>query len=118
MAKTVGTKRNSPSTEAEKTLAKIEERRNGVRQIRIIVTPWASGHVTVDVVARRVCGGDHIDRRTGHLDLGVDPRELAGCTARDILRLLANAPSDVERRGPGHGSTVTPFPGSQPLPGL
>lgn len=64
---------------------------SAVKQCRVIITPWASGHCTVDIVSRCWSGAEHWDRRTGHLDLDIDPRDLSGASARDILRLLANA---------------------------
>lgn len=64
----------------------------GLRQCRIIVTPWASGHCTVDVIARVWDGTDHWDRRSGHLDLDVSGSALAGLSARELLALLAAAP--------------------------
>lgn len=64
----------------------------GLKQLRIIVSPWRSGHTTVDLVVRRTVGGDHWDRRTGHLDLAVDPAALTGLSARVVLAVLASAP--------------------------
>lgn len=69
--------------------------RHRVRQCRVVITPWASGHVTVDLISRCWSGADHWDRRTGHLDLDIDPGDLSGLTCRDIIRLLADAPDAV-----------------------
>ncbi len=63
-----------------------------VVQLRVVVTPWRSGHVTVDVIRRGRSRADHWDRRTGHLDLDVDPLILGGLSTRELLNLLANAP--------------------------
>lgn len=62
-----------------------------LKQLRIIVSPWASGHTTVDLVVRRSRGADHWDRRTGHLDLAVTPTDLAGLSAVAILGVLHTA---------------------------
>lgn len=61
-----------------------------VRQLRVIITPWASGLVTVDLISRRVLGGDHWDRRTGHIELRCAAGDLDGLSAVEILRLLAD----------------------------
>lgn len=59
------------------------------KQLRVIITPWRSGHCTVDLVVRTHSGGDHWDRRSGHLDLDVSPADLAGATARAVIATLA-----------------------------
>lgn len=58
---------------------------------KIIVTPWATGHTTVDTIVSRHRGGDHWNRRTGHLDLALTRGDLAGLSATDILGTLSRA---------------------------
>lgn len=90
---------DGPSTQPDQTNRRRGEiersRATRVRQCHVIITPWASGHVTVDLVARDWRGAEHWDRRTGHLDLQLDPGLLSGITARDVLRLLADAAESV-----------------------
>lgn len=64
-----------------------------VHQLRLIITPWGSGHTTVDVVVRGYYGPPVWRRNVGHLDLAVYPEELRGLNTRDILKLLAEAPA-------------------------
>lgn len=61
-----------------------------LRQLHVIVTPWPSGHCTVDLIVRAYSGASHWNRRSGHLDLDVHPSELSGLTAAAVLRLLAD----------------------------
>lgn len=90
-----------------------KSRPSPIRQLRVVVTPWASGLVTVDLISRRVIGGDKWDRRSGHLELRCAPTELEGLSAVDILRLLADRAERPAQAAPG----TDPKPAVTPLEG-
>lgn len=101
----------------------------GVRQIRITLDPWASGHTSANVVVVDYRGSRRVEHRVGLVQLRVGRQDLVGLTSAEVTwRLIdelhkwlsVRRPTLPAAKRPGAplgamGGTVPPVPGQLSL---